>query len=105
MSAGLAMGNVIGIAVLQVTVDLPSVAANTTGVASVSVPGVRPGDFVFVNKPSHEAGLGVVNARVSANDTVEITAMNTTAGAVDEVSETYVLLVVRPETLTTGLVM
>ena len=105
MSVGIPSGNIKALGVMTITVDLPSVAANTTGVVSVTVPGIELGDFIGVNKPSHETGLGIVNARVSADDTIEITAMNTTAGAIDEVSETFTLVWMRPETITSALTM
>jgi hypothetical protein len=50
---------------------------------------------VFVSKPSESAGLGVVNARVSAADTLAITFMNTTAAPIDPAAETYKILVIR----------
>jgi len=95
MSTGSMNGNVYGLRLLDVAFDLPSIAANTTGVATATIDNVGTEDAVFVNKPSHEAGLGIVNARVSAANTVEITAMNTTAGAINEVSETFNVLIVR----------
>lgn len=103
MSTGIIGGNITAMGVFQATVDLADTLANTTAVTSVTVPGVRVGDFVFVNKPSHEAGLGIVNVRVSAADTVEITTMNTTAGAINEVSETQIFLWVRPESIEAGI--
>lgn len=72
-----------------VTVDAPSVDANTTGVKTVTVAGLLTTDVVYVNKPSHETGLGIVNCRVSADNTLEITYMNTTGSSIDAASESY----------------
>jgi len=78
----------------EVSVDVGSISANTTGIVSVSVPGVKVGDFVYANKPSHSAGLGLANARVTAADTVELTFINTTGSAIDPAAETYKFLIV-----------
>lgn len=97
MSAGVISGNAFHIEVRDVTIDHASCAANTSIETTVTVNGLKTGDAVFVNKPSLEAGLAVANARVSAADTLAVQVINTTAGAIDEASETYKLLIVRPE--------
>lgn len=97
MSVGIINGNAYSIYVVTVTADIGSVAANTSEAETATVPGVKVGDFVSVMKPSVEAGLMFGSCRVSAADTVEITVMNTTAGAIDEASESLTFLVVRPE--------
>lgn len=96
MSTGVIMGNVKAFGVLTIAVDHGSVSANSTAEKTVTVPGLKTGDFVAVNKPSHESGLGIVNARVSANNTLAIQAMNTTGSAIDEASETYTVMWARP---------
>lgn len=70
-----------------------SVSANTTSEQTVSITGVASNDFVMVSKPTHTAGLGIVNVRVSAKDTVAITFMNTTGSPIDPPSETYTIKV------------
>lgn len=94
---GLFFGNVRSINIVDAVVDIGSVAANTSEAETATVPGVKLGDFVMVSKPSIEAGLIFGTCRVTAADTVEITVQNTTAGAIDETSETLSFLVVRPE--------
>lgn len=59
-----------------------AVAANTTAEQTFTVPGLKLGDVVFVNKPSAQAGLGIVGARVSANNTLALTFVNATAAAI-----------------------
>jgi hypothetical protein len=103
MSTGIIGGNIVAMGVFQVSVDIASTATITTTETDVTVPGVRPGDFVFVNKPSHSTGLGIANARVKAADTVSIQAVNPTAGTINPAAETYIILWVRPETATTGI--
>lgn len=97
MSAGIIEGNIASLTIVSAVVDIGSVAANTSEAETATVPGVKVGDFVAVSKPSVEAGLMFGSCRVTAVDTVEITVMNTTAGAIDEASETLIFLVARPE--------
>lgn len=79
-----------------VTINPASVAAATSAEQTFTVTGVEAGDIVLaVNKPTATAGLGIVNARVTAADTVGITFMNATAGAVDAASESYEIIVGR----------
>ena len=96
MSVGVLGGNCRFMGIAQVTFDPASIATVTTAEQSMTVPGVKLGDFVFVSKPTVTAGFGVVNARVSAADTVAITAVNPTAGSVNPGSETWTVMVVRP---------
>jgi len=80
--------NVELMGVVTVTVDLGSVAANTTEEETFTLNGAKVGDFVMVSKPSLTAGIAVCSARVSADDTVAVTIVNPTAGAVDASSST-----------------
>ena len=73
----------------SVTFNPSSVSANSTSEQTFTVSGANTNDVVVVNKPTHTAGLGIVNARVSAADTVAVTFMNTTGSAIDPPSETY----------------
>lgn len=76
------------------SINPASVAADTTAEQTFSVPGLLVGDVVLaVNKPTVTAGLGIVNARVSAADTLAITFSNSTAGAIDAAVETYEVVV------------
>ena len=77
----------------SVAINVTSVSANSTSEQTVSISGVASNDFVTVSKPSHTAGLGIVNVRVSAKDTIAITFMNTTGSAIDPGSEEYIVKV------------
>lgn len=83
--------------VFTVTFNPASVNANTTSEQTITVTGVKLArDVVLsVTKPSHTAGIGIVNARVSADDTVAITFSNSTGLAVDAGSESYVIVTLR----------
>lgn len=98
MSVGVLDGNVKSITILQATVDLGSVAADTSEEETATVTGVRSGDIVIVRKPTLEAGIVIADARVSADDTVTLQVVNATAGAIDAASETMDFIVFRPET-------
>lgn len=78
------------------TINPASVAAATSAEQTFTVTGLRTGDIPVVVKPSLTAGVGIGNARVSATDTLAITFVNATAGAVDPASESYTILVFRP---------
>lgn len=97
MSVGVIQGNVRSITILQATVDLGSVAANTTELESATVTGVKVGDIVVCTKPTLEAGLAVIQAYVDADDSVKLTVGNFTGSAIDEASETLDFIVFRPE--------
>jgi hypothetical protein len=78
------------------TINPASVGAATSVEQTFTVTGLLAGDIVLaVNKPTATTGLGIVNARVSAADTLAITFMNATAGAVDAASESYEVVVGR----------
>lgn len=92
-----ALGNIAKMFACQVTFNPASVATITTAEQTVTVPGVKVGDFVIAQKPSHTTGVTIGNVRVSAADTVAIQFVNPTAGGVDAASETWLFLVFRPE--------
>jgi hypothetical protein len=72
------------------TIDPASVAAATSAEQTFTVTGLAVGDVILtVNKPTATAGVGIVNARVSAANTLALTFMNATAGALDPASEVY----------------
>lgn len=92
VGAGTAITKIV---VYSQSLDVASVAANTTAEQTFTVTGLTTADKVFVNKPSLSAGLGVVNARVSAADTLAITFVNATAAAIDPAAETYAIVALR----------
>lgn len=57
------------------------VAASTTAEQALTVPGVALLDFVHVSRPSIQAGLSIGGCRVSAVNTVQVTWINASAGA------------------------
>lgn len=83
------------IVVYSQSLDVASVAANTTAEQTFTVTGLTTADKVFVNKPSLNDGLGIVNARVSAADTLALTFVNATAAAIDPAAEAYAIVALR----------
>jgi hypothetical protein len=65
-----------------VTLSFGSVATVSTDTATASVTGLKTTDVVTVNAQNLPANLGVVDARVSAADTLEVRLMNPTAGGI-----------------------
>ena len=91
------IGNIALDVLLGATLSPAAVAANTTAEQTFSITGLAVGDVVSVTKPTAQAGLGVVGARVSAANTIAITFSNNTAGSITPTaSEVYVVNVVRP---------
>lgn len=97
MSVGVLNGNAYSVHIVTATVDLGSVAANTSEEETATVSGVKVGDFVSVSKSDLDAGIILGSCRVTAANTVAIQVVNATASAVDADSETMTFLVVRPE--------
>lgn len=100
--AGIIAGNVQAMGVVTVTIDPAAVATITTAEQTFTVPGLKTGDVVFVNKPSTTTGLGIAGCRVSAADTLALTFVNPTAGSVNAASESYLVLWVRPDSVLSG---
>lgn len=80
---------------LEASVAPSSVGATTTSEQTFTLTTLELNDIVIPIKPTHQAGLGIVNARVTAADTVGITYMNTTGGAITPTTETYKFLIFR----------
>ena len=99
MGVGIPSGNVRSLSVMQSTVDLGSVAANTTELEDATLTGVLPGDIVIAVKPTLEAGLAIVQCYVDEADSLKITVGNFTGSPIDEASETIDFLVIRPESI------
>lgn len=100
------IGNIQKVGMFQVALTPAAVAANTTaeqtfaatgiGLSVGGFPSIAIGDFVYVNKPTAQAGLGIVGARVSANDTLAITFSNNTGSSITPTAaELYLVLMAR----------
>lgn len=73
-----------------------SVAGGDSTEMTVTVPGVKTGDWVFAQRPADSSTLVIENCRVSAADTVKMTVYNW-SGSANSTTETVVFLIIRPE--------
>lgn len=88
---------ITNIAVYTPSINPASVAAATCAEQTFTVAGLTTADKVIVNGPANVAstGIGIVNARVSAADTLALTFVNPTAGALDAAAGTYSVIAIR----------
>lgn len=97
-SSDISRGNVANQFLLSVTLSPTSVANATSAEQTFTVPGLLASDLVTVNKPTTQAGLGIVGSRVSAVNTLAITFMNSTAATITPTaSQAYLVNVVRSQ--------
>jgi hypothetical protein len=96
-------GNIKAQWVLAITISPSSVAPNTTVEQTFTVNGLLLGDMVDISKPTTQTGLGIVNTRVSAANTLAIAFINATAATITPTAnEVYYIEVSRPENLTSN---
>lgn len=77
---------------IKVVLSPVGIVLNTTAEQTFTVNGVAVGDFVYVIKPTAQAGLGIVGARVSAANQIGITFSNNTGGTITPTAaETYLV--------------
>jgi hypothetical protein len=97
-------GNLVTQSVISVTLSPALIVLNTTAEQTFTVNGLRVGDVVSINKPTAQAGLGIVGSRVSAANTLGITFSNNTASSITPTaSQVYKVVVSRPDsTITDG---
>jgi hypothetical protein len=87
------------IKILSAVFNPANVVKDTAVEQAVTVTGVEVGDVVIVNKPTVDAGVGVIGCRVTAQNTVGLVFANFTGAAGADVnpgSETYLFAVMRP---------
>lgn len=98
MSVGIIGGNVRALHAISAVLSPVAVLANTTTEQTFTVPGLVLNQIVTVNKPTAQAGLGIVGARVSGANTLAITFSNNTGSSITPTaSETYALGIMSPE--------
>ena len=91
MGVNLQDGNIDRMGEVRVGINPASVSANTTAEQTFTVVGLTTDDQVIVSKPTLTAGFGIVNARVSAANTLAITFINCTASPIDAPLENYTI--------------
>jgi hypothetical protein len=96
------LGNLVKQSVISVTLTPVAIVLNTTAEQTFTVNGLLAGDVVCVNKPTAQAGLGIVGSRVSAANTLGITFSNNTGSSITPTAaQVYKVLVSRPDSIIT----
>lgn len=94
------IGNLWKVGVISITLSPASVANATSAEQTfdASAIGLLTTDVVLVQKPTAQAGLGIVGSRVSATNVLAITFMNATAATITPTaSQAYIVTVLRPQ--------
>ena len=92
------IGNIWKVGIFNLTLSPASVAGATSAEQTFSTTGIGllTTDVVLVQKPTSQAGIGIVGSRVSAADQLAITFMNATAATVVPTSsQVYQVTVLR----------
>lgn len=90
------IGNVWKMGSFTVTLSPATIATTTSAEQTFTMTGLLTTDYVYVNKPTAQAGICIVGARVSAANVLAITFANVTSGTLTPTtSEAYKVLVVR----------
>lgn len=89
--AGSGSTTILGQGDIAITITPASVAASTAVEQTFTATGLKVGDAISVSPPSITAGVAPVCARVSATDTVAITFLNATLGALVPAAGAYQL--------------
>lgn len=97
MTTGIMNGNTAGVYMIRASLTPAEVATIVAARQTFTVPKLNVGDMVLVNPPSESGALSISAARVSAANTLEITWVNPTAGALTPTAGTYTITVFRPE--------
>lgn len=93
------------VSLIELALTATTVSSALTSEQTFIVPGLKLNDFVTVQKEgTAQTGLGLVNARVSAENTLAITFMNANAGTevVPTTAAKYKIRVERPSDYKTG---
>ena len=76
-----------------VSIDLSSIPANSRATETFTVSGLRLGSMIpVVHMPSLQTGLTLINARITTNNTLELTVDNNTGDAVNQAAQNVEIL-------------
>lgn len=95
VGAGAVSSVIVAMGRVSQSITPASVAAATAVEQTFTVPGLRVGDFVDVTPPGLTVGVAPVTSRVSAANTIAITWLNPTAGALVPAAGVYQIQVMR----------
>lgn len=75
------------------TLNPSSITANSRATETFTVNGLRLNQMVpIVHAPSLETGLTLVNSRITADDTLELTIDNNTGSAINPASQSFEII-------------
>lgn len=95
----LSRGNVLYESLIGISFTPASVNATSSSTQTITVPGAQVSDYCEVSAPTTQtAGIFVVNAWVSAANTVSVQFYNVTGGSLTPAAGIYVVNMLRPET-------
>lgn len=80
------------IVIRTVSLDVPSIAANTVSAETFTVTGLKTEHFVLVKKQTSDTGLVLLDSRVSATDTLELIFWNTTGAPINPAAQDFYLV-------------
>lgn len=93
-------GNVLNSYLIGPSLTPVAVAGSISAEQSFTVIGLQTGDYVDTNlSGAQTAGIGIVNARVSATNTLTVLFSNSTAGSLTPAAGTYTVRISRPENI------
>lgn len=93
----IARGNVAKFSVIAPSLT-PSAVSGTSAEQTFSIPDLLSSDVVHVAFPgSQTAGVGIINARVSASNTLAVTFSNSTGSSATPASGVYNVAIMRCE--------
>jgi hypothetical protein len=96
MSTSVIDGNIAGLYAVSLTLDPANIATITCAEQDFTVPGVLASDIILTfNMTTATAGLGVAGYRVKAANTISVTFVNPTAGAINAAAGNFRLLIAR----------
>lgn len=75
-----------------VNLDVSSVPASSVQEESFTVNGLRKDQAILVIKPTRDAGLYLIESRVSAKDTLALTFYNPTGAAINPAAQDFHLI-------------
>lgn len=97
-STTISRGNILLNLILGATLTPVSVAGATTAAQTFTIPGLQLLDLITINlNGAQTAGIGIVNAFVSAANVLTVVFSNSTAGALTPAAGLYLLTADRAE--------
>jgi len=79
----------------EVELNPSPVPAGSETTETLSLPTITTEDIIFINKPTHDADLDIINPRVEVNGYVKFNFRNHSAGSINPAEENYRVCAIR----------